>query len=173
MKCDACESGEATVFLTQIVNGKMQKVNLCPACAKAKGVDDPTGFQLTDLLLGLGSAQTLEPSSALLKCSVCGFTQTDLKKTGRLGCSHCYEVFAAPLAAMIKNMHKGTAHTGKVPARFRQAQERQATLSTLQDELSQAISQENYEEAARLRDRIRCLLESEGTELASNAGSAP
>ena len=157
MKCDACKSAEATVFLTHIVNGKMQKVNLCPACAKSHEVDDPTGFQLTDLLNGLGSSQSVEASPGLLKCEVCGFTQTDLKKTGRLGCSHCYEVFAGPLAAMLKNMHKGTQHTGKVPRRFRQEKERRLALTVLKEELDTAVSQENYELAANLRDQIRSL----------------
>ncbi|MBU3666872.1 MAG: excinuclease ABC subunit B, partial [Chthoniobacterales bacterium] len=36
MQCDVCQSKEATVFLTQIVDGKMQKVNLCEACSKEK-----------------------------------------------------------------------------------------------------------------------------------------
>lgn len=157
MKCDACNSGEATVFLTQIVNGKMQKVNLCQTCAKANEVDDPTGFQLTDLLAGLGSSESLDSSPSLLKCEVCGFTQTDLKKTGRLGCSHCYDVFAGPVVGMLKNMHKGTQHTGKVPCRFREKKERLAALTVLREELDEAVSQENYELAANLRDRIRSL----------------
>ena len=49
MNCDVCKSNQATVFLTQIVDGKMQKVNLCESCSKEKGVTDPTGFALADL----------------------------------------------------------------------------------------------------------------------------
>ena len=64
MICDVCKTNEATVFLTQIVDGKMQKVNLCDSCSKEKGVDDPTGFALADLLLGLGAAQEIERGSA-------------------------------------------------------------------------------------------------------------
>src|SRR5467141_3555666 len=44
MLCDVCKCNDATVFLTQILEGKMQKVNLCDACSKEKGVQDPTGF---------------------------------------------------------------------------------------------------------------------------------
>ena len=62
MQCDVCQQKEATVFLTQIVGGKMQKVNLCEACSKEKGVNDPTGFALADLLLGMGAAQDIERS---------------------------------------------------------------------------------------------------------------
>ena len=63
MVCDVCKTNQATVFLTQIVDGKMQKVNLCESCSKEKGVTDPTGFALADLLLGLGAAQEIA-----LKC---------------------------------------------------------------------------------------------------------
>ena len=113
MQCDVCQSKEATVFLTQIVEGKMQKVNLCESCSKEKGVNDPTGFALADLLMGLGAAQDIDKNSGSQKCPVCGFTQADFKKTGRLGCSSCYRVFADGLSGMLKNMHKGTAHPGK------------------------------------------------------------
>jgi protein arginine kinase activator len=155
--CDSCQSEEASVFLTEIVNGKMQKVNLCPACAKAKGVNDPTGFQLTDLLLGLGAAKEVEGSAGLLKCPVCGFTATDLKKTGRLGCSNCYEVFAAQLGPMLKNMHKGTTHLGRVPQRYAQERELAEKLQALENTLQQAVESEEYERAASIRDQIRQL----------------
>ena len=55
MLCDVCKCNDASVFLTQILEGKMQKVNLCDACSKEKGVQDPTGFALADLLLGIGA----------------------------------------------------------------------------------------------------------------------
>jgi protein arginine kinase activator len=57
MLCSICKEKEATVHLTQIAGDKMQKVDLCEDCAKTKGVNDPTGFSLADLLLGLGASQ--------------------------------------------------------------------------------------------------------------------
>jgi len=155
MQCDVCQAKEATVFLTQIVDGKMQKVNLCEACSKEKGVNDPTGFALADLLMGLGAAQEIEKSPGALKCPVCGFTQADFKKTGRLGCSACYGVFAGALSSMLKNMHKGTSHTGKAPAALQERRERGERLRELQDNLHSAVAAEEYERAADLRDQIR------------------
>src|SRR6188508_1065989 len=70
MNCDVCKQNQATVFLTQIVDGKMQKVNLCETCSKEKGVTDPTGFALADLLLGLGAAQEMERGGNVTKCPV-------------------------------------------------------------------------------------------------------
>lgn len=155
MQCDVCQSKEATVFLTQIVDGKMQKVNLCEACSKEKGVNDPTGFALADLLLGLGASQEIEKSPASVKCPVCGFTQADFKKTGRLGCSNCYTVFADGIAPMLKNMHKGVQHTGKTPVAFHKIREHSEKIKTLQENLTKAIEAEEFELAANLRDEIR------------------
>lgn len=155
MQCDVCHSKEATVFLTQIVDGKMQKVNLCEGCSKEKGVNDPTGFALADLLLGLGDSQQIEKSPTTNKCPVCGFTQADFKKTARLGCSHCYSVFADGILPMLKNMHKGTRHTGKMPAAHAERRERDEKMKSLQESLDKAIAEEEFELAADLRDRIR------------------
>lgn len=145
----------------------MQKVNLCNACAAERGVDDPTGFQLTDLLSGLGtSTDTEKPSTGgnggpatvtPAKCPVCGFTQADFKKTGRLGCSECYDTFADHLGNLLKAMHKGTRHTGKLPARVVRHHEMTTRMKELQDSLLQAVREENYEVAAALRDQIRRL----------------
>lgn len=157
MHCDVCKTNQATVFLTQIVDGKMQKVNLCEACSKEKGVTDPTGFALADLLLGLGAAQEMERGGAVQKCPACGFSQADFKKTGRLGCATCYTTFAEGLATLLKGMHKGTDHVGKVPARLAKTIEREVQLKNLQRDLKKAVSSEDYESAATIRDQIRHL----------------
>lgn len=171
MFCDVCKSKEATVFLTQIVEGKMKKVNLCEGCSKEKGVNDPTGFALADLLLGLGAAQEIEKNPSGVRCSVCGFSQGDFKKTGRLGCSACYDAFAEGLSGMLKNMHRGIVHTGKVPARLEVARRRAQQMAAYQAGLEKAILEEQFEEAAGLRDKIR-LLESEIEEaLSEKTGS--
>ena len=60
MQCDVCQSKTAEVFLTHIDKGKVQKVNLCKDCSKERGVEDPTGFALTELLEGLGTSVEIE-----------------------------------------------------------------------------------------------------------------
>lgn len=155
MQCDVCQQKEATVFLTQIVGGKMQKVNLCEACSKQKGVDDPTGFALADLLLGMGAAQDIEKNPAAQRCPTCGFTQADFKKTGRLGCSACYEVFSDGLEGMLKGMHKGSEHVGKAPEAFEKTRQISQEIRSLQMSLDEAVAAEQYEKAADLRDQIR------------------
>lgn len=157
MLCCICKEREAKVHLTQIVGDKMQKVDLCEECAKTKGMDDPTGFSLADLLLGLGASQEIEQAAGggQLKCPRCGFTQADFKKAGRLGCPECYNTFAEPLEGLLKSMHKGTRHVGKAPESFRQSRDISDRLKLLQKRLAKAIEQEDFEQAAVLRDEIK------------------
>ncbi|MDB6034063.1 MAG: mcsA [Verrucomicrobiales bacterium] len=156
MMCCICKEKEAKVHLTQIVGDKMQKVDLCEECAKHKGVNDPAGFSLADLLLGLGASQEMEQSGgAELKCPHCGFTQADFKKAGRLGCSECYTTFAEGLEGLLKSMHKGTKHVGKVPHVLQQSKDLTDKLKSLQKKLDKAVAEEDFEMAANVRDEIK------------------
>lgn len=135
----------------------MQKVNLCDACSKEKGVQDPTGFALADLLLGIGAAEEIEKGAPSEKCPVCGFTQADFKKSGRLGCSACYVTFAEGLGSLLKAMHKGTEHVGKLPLRAHREIELSDRMRALTEDLQKAVAAEKYEAAAALRDQIKQL----------------
>lgn len=146
----------------------MQKVSLCEQCAEEKGVTDPTGFALADLLEGAGT-ESKAPSALISatgeKCDHCGFTEADFKKTGRFGCSHCYQVFREGLDNLLEAMHRNTTHKGKVPAHFvGTLPEGPGTpgmeqISGLRALLKDAVEVEDYEEAARLRDAIAGLRE--------------
>ena len=106
INCDLCDK-TATVHLTQIVNGKIHKIDLCETCAKEKGVTDPNGFSLADLLASGVESEDIETAHSDLVCSKCGFTPEDYKKLGRLGCPTCYEDLAPMIAPMLTHMHKG------------------------------------------------------------------
>lgn len=161
LKCDIC-SKPATVHLTQIVNHKVHKVDLCEECAQAKGVTDPSGFSLADLLLK--ASLNPEPAQAAgMRCEQCGFTQADFKKHGRFGCPQCYETFRETLEPMLENMHKGNVHVGKVPQRALDRKTLHDRLAKLEAELQDAIKAERYEEAARFRDEIHQVRQSVST----------
>jgi len=164
MKCDFCDK-KATVFLTQLVEGQMKKVCLCDSCAKERGVTDPTGFSLADLLLGglpggpgtvTATPSTLTPGNGK-NCVTCGFTLDDLKRVRRFGCSDCYGTFGDEVGQMVRGMHKGTSHIGKVPEGLMAIQFRHQRIEELRSRLEQAITSESYEEAAGIRDEIRNL----------------
>ena len=58
---------------------------------------------------------------------------------------------------MLKAMHKGTRHIGKMPAALQQTRVEAQKLKLLQKKLDKAVAEENYEEAAQLRDEIKRL----------------
>ena len=155
MKCDVCEN-EATVFLTQIINGQMTTVNLCESCSKSKGVTDEMGFGLAEAFLGPAKTGVTGKNVVVeeLVCPACGFTQAQLKKIGRMGCPECYGTFREGLDSLLKSMHKGTKHIGKVP--HRQVTEAKAArgLASLREELAKAVKEERYEDAARLKAEL-------------------
>ena len=164
MDCDNCGK-PAKVHLTQLVGGKVKKVALCNECAQQKGVTDPTGFALADMLLGGGGeASSVAPALAPVpgagssrSCPQCGFTMADLKKVRRFGCGTCYATFRDEVNQMIRGMHKGTTHCGKVPDGLMEMHQRNLRLEELRSRLDQAVTAENYEEAAGIRDEIRQL----------------
>lgn len=156
MKCSNCDN-QATVHLTQIINNKIIKVDLCESCAQAKGVTDPEGFSLADLL---NKSHVAVPSDEKnLQCPDCGMETADFRRTGRLGCSTCFTVFAPILRPVLEDMHVGTSHKGKTPEVALSRQSASAQLEGLEKSLAQAIADEAYEDAAKYRDQIRSLKE--------------
>ena len=163
MKCDFCDS-KASVFLTQLVEGQMKKVSLCETCAQERGVTDPTGFSLADLLLGgitgeLGglTGGQAPGSGANKTCAACGFTLEDLRRVRRFGCAECYTAFREEISPMLRGMHKGASHVGKVPEGLMALQFMHQRMQDLRSRLEQAVASENYEEAAGIRDEIHTL----------------
>lgn len=94
------------------------------------------------------------------ECPQCGLKFVEFRNTGRLGCAYDYQEFREELLPLLENIHGETKHCGKTPRRLPQSKQAQNELVQLRNRLKQAISKEDYEEAARLRDHIRQLEES-------------
>ena len=114
MKCHHCDS-QATVHLTQIINGQMHKMDLCESCAQEKGVTNPDNLSIGNLL---DDQPKVDSSIASMTCESCGTTHQDFKKGGRLGCEACYHVFRPVLEPLLDGMHAGINHLGKIPSRI-------------------------------------------------------
>lgn len=157
MICEICHKNEATVHLTEIVNDKMTKLHLCEACAKEKGAEMEEHFGLNDLLAGLsdlGAAMEPETMDAVT-CKHCGLTYQDFKKIGRFGCGECYDAFKTQIAPLLKRIHGSDRHVGKVPLSAGKTVKDTKALQDLKMKMEKAIQDEAFEEAARLRDRIK------------------
>ena len=160
MKCELCKEAEATIHLTQVVDGSVKKVHFCEACAAQSGFDVHGPMSITDILLGLGG--TPEKSAPPVKasersCPRCHLRRVDFKKTGRLGCPECYATFGDELAPVIRAMHRNEQHRGKVPERERARVQATMQESELKEQLEAAIAREDFEAAATLRDALASL----------------
>ena len=164
MKCECCHEIEATIHLTQVIDGEVKKLNLCQACAQKNGIDLNSPISITDVLLGLGSQVGMKKGSSMmseldLSCSRCQMTRSEFKTNARLGCPECYNSFMGELNALMQAMHHSRQHVGKIPARQGVEARRTAQVAALQKDIATAISKEEYEMAAKLRDKIRVLKE--------------
>jgi protein arginine kinase activator len=180
MQCDICSKNPATVHLTEIIEGAMTELHLCEDCARQKSAQMEQQFGLSDLLAGMAEFGKLpkEAEPAALACPKCALTYSDFKKIGRLGCGGCYEAFRRYLAPLLKRIHGSSEHHGKAPYAAASAASAGGTppgappgapqpqkpgrrktaepdVVELRVLLQKAIEKENFEEAARLRDRIR------------------
>jgi protein arginine kinase activator len=161
--CDSCGAKGPVVHLTQVVNNEITTSDLCAKCAAEKGIEfsfSAANPPLADFLASMGSPESAGGAEASddLSCPFCGLTARDLKEAGRLGCPQCYSTFESHLKGLLRRIHGGTQHVGKVylppdPS----VSEREKRLEALKSKLARAVSVEDFERAAELRDEIRTL----------------
>ncbi|MBS4535027.1 UvrB/UvrC motif-containing protein [Clostridium sp. D2Q-14] len=159
MMCEKCGESQATVHYTEIINGHKSEVHLCEKCAGEKEVG--SHFSINHLLAGLLDNQIdgnmkidyVEPQ----KCKVCGMTYNRFKETGKLGCSECYSTFNDRLNSLYKRIHGHDVHVGKIPIKSGKSMKVKKDIEKLQLELKEAIENEEFENAAILRDKIKKL----------------
>ena len=166
MKCEICKKHKAEAAIKQVVEGEERELFVCSSCAQ-----HAAGTLVTSLVeMLLGAAIDLQlPERDSLVCSGCGLSRSEFRKRARVGCSSCYETFARELAPMLRDMHSGDHHMGKIPARERVSR----TRTELETALQNAIRTQRYEDAAVLRDRIRNLQDTEPAPPQGDGHAAP
>ena len=157
MLCDECGKEEATFHYTKIINGVTTELHLCELCAKKKGFTLlPTAFSLADLLGGLVEREQTPSLETEISCKNCEFTYSNFKNIGLLGCSQCYSSFHKMLEPLLKKIHGASKHVGKFPKReSRTAKGEIPDVELLRKKLKDAVAREEFEEAAKLRDKIK------------------
>jgi len=157
-KCSRCTK-PATLHITEISDGEVQELHLCETCAQEylshstpQTTDEPS--TLAAKFAESAEVENLEELDDLT-CPSCELTFREFRNQGRLGCPHCYVAFKAELLPLLENIHGETQHTGKFPKRAPGESQRQFRLIKLRSELRNAIHEEEYELAARIRDEIQ------------------
>lgn len=160
MKCNICKKNEATVFLKKNINGEITETALCSECAK-----ENSGITKEFDLFGNGFfGNILNPFSAVTtgevkKCGLCGSTFDDIRKSGRIGCAECYDIFEDELRTTLNNLYGNAVYGGTLPeaSGTKTEEKSQATdsVAVKKEELREAVASENYELAAKIRDEIK------------------
>lgn len=167
MSCDHCDK-PAVVHEVHIRNGKMSEVHLCVeharAAGKLPGVAPTIAGAAPETMLSEEAASTGRSAPKLgrtgVVCRCCGLAFHELRQGGLLGCPDCYEQFGATLAKIIERAQSGAVHhVGKTPRRGGGMIDLHAVRQRLVRELELAVAAEQYERAAKLRDRILTLAE--------------
>lgn len=163
MKCQKCKKNEATTHYTQVINGKKTEYYLCNDCAENSeelgyfkmNLDNEFDNFLSGFFgnsYGFNQDYTGIPAKS---CGCCKMTFEEFLNSGRLGCSECYDTFASRLLNPLKQIHGSYQHTGKVPERMGGELKKTRKIEKLENELKQAVSEQNFEKAAELRDKIK------------------
>lgn len=159
--CQNCNNKVASVHFTQIINDNKVEMHLCEQCAKDKGhFGMGAPLSINDFftgLIGLGHSAPYIVSTPPqpVVCDKCGMSYEEFQKTGKMGCSNCYEIYGDKLKPMLKRLHGNAEHHGKVPAVVQKALSASKKVDKLKEELKAAIQNEEYEKAAEIRDKIR------------------
>lgn len=162
MLCEKCGKNHATTHIRTVTNGVVREMNLCGYCAAAGGYTELSHNSLADMLASMLGEITAGSRADEAVCPVCGSSFSRLAETGRVGCAQCYKTFYNELLPYLKRVHGSTKHAGKVPNSAPLAvKPEDGSLEALRSELNRLVSEEKYEEAAVVRDKIK-KLESDG-----------
>ena len=161
--CDKC--GKPAVYhSTLIVNGVSQTTNLCRDCAVKEGVfnTEPASI-FDDFFAPFADFLPFEKVENLV-CPVCKTSLRDFKASLHVGCPNCYETFRNDLNAMIKRISRFENHkpesisnTTKTVKDADNKPTKQSKIDELRAEMKQAVAEERYEDAGKLKKKIQKL----------------
>ena len=98
-----------------------------------------------------------------LKCDNCGLTYEEFIENGKFGCENCYEAFNEKINYLVKNLHGTSSHVARKPKYLKENNmeinkeetKENSKIEKLKKELNQAVKEERYEDAAKIRDQIK------------------
>lgn len=172
MQCSVCHKLQASIHILDLTDGEVtEQHNLCAHCAEGAGLVNPktnakiSNEMLEDLLgsmQGSGSPSTPTQTPEVEEsCPACGLSASQFRSRGRLGCPRCYDTFRRSLLPLLERVHDATSHKGRCPTMTAKMSGGDDKLADLRQSLRDAINAENYELAARLRDEIQTVTQSD------------
>ena len=169
--CSQC-SEPASVFLTLVVGAHTQSKAFCAKCLPAGILTSPLPATAAGLKLAIPAP------AGRGRCPACGFRWVDFERTQRMGCAQCYTSHAQEADTLIARSQPAMTHIGRHPltpaptppthgqdmSKDKTGKDAaktkitrtptKLTLEELQEALRAAVAKEDYEKAAKLRDKI-------------------
>lgn len=157
MLCQHCHEREATIHMTQNINGKVTELAICAQCAKEKKIQLPfmDDFGFSGLFSNFFGGEREADGGQMLLCPTCSSSLERFRQTGLLGCEDCYDTFSKEIEPLIIEVQGTDSNEGKTPLREADETEEDDEIKVLKQQLEEAIRNEDYELAAKLRDEIR------------------
>lgn len=143
MLCEKCNQNKANIKYSQVLNGIKIDYNLCEKCFNH--INYTNSFFNSFLY------------SHNIDCNICGNTFENFKHTGKMGCCNCYNIFKEKLNPIFNNMQQKNIHTGKSPKNLKTYKPNVDTIQILKEKLNIAVKNEDYEEAIKIRDKIKAI----------------
>ncbi len=154
MLCERCNEAEATIHQVIIEENEVNHYHLCENCAEEVKKEQQDS-ESTDLMSKAFSSLSEAQREATDTCPRCGLKFEEFKQRGRVGCAECYTAFKNEIKPLIKRIHGSDQHVGLSSQSAQLGKvSTQRKKQMLQKELDRCVKEENYEEAAELRDRI-------------------
>jgi len=164
MFCQECHKNEANIHIIKSVDGKQTEEYLCEQCARKKEELDfsfEPEFSLHKLFASMLNQGFLGNRESMLaaksQCPECGLSFAQFSQVGRLGCSGCFTAFEDSLKPLLRRIHASSTHTGKIPVRTQRRVKYKRELDRLKEQLQIKVQNEEFEEAAVLRDQIKAM----------------
>lgn len=157
MLCQICHAVEATVYLIENVNNKQVCLHICESCAQKRHLGEIISkpamaiHELLASILQLGAAPVAETTN--VQCPRCGLEYTQFAQSGRFGCAACYQAFGERLLPLLRQFHQAEEHRGR--GSWRESKASCDEEQDIREQIRRAIAMEDYESAARLRDRLK------------------
>ncbi len=163
MICTVCGKNKASIFIRQVVSGKVKEFYICKDCAykNRAAMEQSLGTEYVESVFKnlmdaekKETVQEAQPNKTAV-CPTCGTSLDEIKKKKELGCSSCFFYFKDSVLSLMRAHNREIIYTGTLPEKLDTFSVHQLSLQELKEELEKAVAHEHYELAAYFRDAIK------------------
>ena len=177
MLCENCHLNEAEVKLTVKSKDGTHEKWVCSICAQGdnpwhQSHDDTSyhshqddieeAFVVKQILQHLATKHGINFQEMAFKeekqCPTCHMTLKDIAHVGKFGCADCYATFKDDIIDIVRRVQGGQfEHVGKTPQSSHKKLVIKKQIEEKTKYLNKLIEEQNFEEAAVIRDEIKAL----------------